>query len=480
MGTSVRTQLVNGVVWNFIEKVFIKVVTFAIGVILARLLSPSDYGLIGMLTIFISVSNIFIEGGLAKALIQRKDCKDIDYSTAFVANIGMSLCIYLLLYFLAPLIADFYHEPILIELTRVLALSIILGSFNIVQRARLMSQVNFKSLAKINVISTIISGAISIGMAYAGLGVWALVGMTLSSSIVLIVVFPFYSRWKPSVCFSRNSFRNLFGFGSKLMLTGVMSVIVNNISALCIGRYYKSNQLGFYSRASHFSELISFTVFEVLGNVTFPVLSSLQDDRERLVAVYRKSLYFVAMIIFPLMVLCALLARPIVDILLTEKWLPCVVLMQWLFLARIFTPISAINMNVLNAIGRSDLFMKLDFAKIPLDILILVITIPIGVKAIVIGTFINSFICFFVNAYLPGRIFGYGGLHQLFDWRYIILSILVMTSVVWIFLSFVGNVWLQLIGGGFLGMIVYLACCLVFRIVDEDMLVMLKIKKKHE
>ena len=423
MSQSVRSQLVHGVAWNFVEKVLMHGASFLIGIILARLLTPSDYGLIGMLAIFISVSNIFIEGGFAKALIQRKDCKDIDYSTAFVSNMGMSLCIYLFLYISAPWIADFYHEPILTELTRVLALNIILGSFNIVQRARLMSQVDFKSLAQINVISTIVSGIVGIGMAYMGFGVWSLVGMTMCSSLVLIVVFPFYSKWRPSISFSKSSFRNLFGFGSKLMFTGVMSVIVNNISTLCIGRYYKSDQLGYYTRASHFSELVSFTVFEVLGNVTFPVLSNLQDDRERLVAVYRKSLFFVAMIIFPLMVLCTLLAKPIVIILLTEKWLSCVVLMQWLFLARMFTPISAINMNVLNAIGRSDLFMKLDFAKIPLDILILAATIPIGVKAIVIGSFVNSFICFFVNAYLPGRIFGYGGLHQLFDWRYIILSL---------------------------------------------------------
>lgn len=480
MGKPVRTQIINGVTWNFVEKVLTHGASFVIGVILARLLSPSDYGLIGMLAIFISVSNIFIEGGFAKALIQKKECKDIDYSTAFVSNMGMSLCIYLFLYISAPWIADFYHEPILIELTRVLALNIILGSFNIVQRARLMSQVDFKSLAQINVISTLISGILGIGMAYMGFGVWSLVGMTMCSSLVLIVVFPFYSKWRPSISFSKSSFSHLFGFGSKLMVTGVMSVIVNNISTLCIGRYYKSDQLGYYTRASHFSELVSFTVFEVLGNVTFPVLSNLQDDRERLVAVYRKSLLFVAMIIFPIMVLCTLLARPIVVILLTEKWLSCVILMQWLFLARMFTPISAINMNVLNAIGRSDLFMKLDFAKIPLDILILVITIPIGVKAIVIGTFINSFICFFVNAYLPGRIFGYGGLRQLSDWRYIILSILIMTSAVWIFLSFVSNVWLQLICGGLLGLIVYVGCCFAFKVVDEDMLVLLKIKKRHE
>ena len=479
MAKSVRSLLLHGVAWNFIEKVLLHGVSFFIGIVLARLLNPSDYGLIGMLTIFLSISSVFIEGGFAKALIQRKECKEIDFSTAFVSNIGMSFLIYIVLFFGAPLIADFYHEPILTDLTRVLALNIVLGSFNIVQRARLMSQVDFKSLAQINVISTVISGGVGIGMAYYGYGVWSLVGMAISSSIVLIVVFPFYSKWKPSLSFSTASFRSLFGFGSKLMFTGVVGVIVNNISALCIGRYYKSDQLGYYTRASHFSELISNTVFEVLGNVTFPVLSSLQDDRDHLVAVYRKSLFYTALIIFPLMVLCTLLAKSIVIVLLTEKWLSCVILMQWLFLTRMFTPISAINMNVLNAIGRSDLFMKLDFAKIPLDIIVLVITIPISVKALVIGSFINSFICFFINAYLPGRIFGYGCFRQLYDWRYILLSIIIMASAVWFFLSIINNVWLQLIGGGLIGLLVYICCCFAFKIIDVDLLMMLKNTRKR-
>ena len=235
--------------------------------------------------------------------------------------------------------------------------------------------------------------------------------------------------------------------------------------------------MGYYTRASQFSEMISTTLFEVLGNVTFPVLSHLQDERERLVAVYRKSLFFTAMIVFPLMILCVLLARPLVLILLTEKWLPCVVLMQWLFLARMFTPLSAINMNILNAIGRSDLFMKLDFSKAPLILAILAITIPIGVEAITIGSFCTSFICFFINAYLPGRIFGYGAIKMLIDWRYIFLSICVMVLSVSVFLHFVANIWLQLFGGGIIGLLVYVICCLSFKIVDDDMLKMLKIKK---
>ena len=477
MAQSVRSQLLHGVVWNFIEKVLIRGVSFFISIILARLLSPSDYGLIGMLAVFVSISNVFIEGGLAKALIQRQDCQDIDFSTAFVANVGMSLVIYLVMFVSAPWIADFYNEPILIPLTRILSLNFILGSFNIVQRAKLMAQVDFKSLAQINVISTIVSGLVGIAMAYWGTGVWALVGQTLCSTIVLIVLFPIYSKWTPSVKFSKDSFSQLFGFGSKLMATGVYSVVLNNISTICIGRFYKSSQLGFYTRASQFSEMISSTLYDVLGNVTFPVLSHLQDDHEKLVAVYRKSLFLTAIIIFPMMILCALLARPMVLILLTEKWLPCVVLMQWLFLARMFTPLSAINMNILNAIGRSDLFMKLDFSKAPLILVVLAITIPISVEAITIGSFCTSFICFFINAYLPGRIFGYGAIKMIHDWRYIFLSIAIMLLVVYAFLHMISNVWLQLFGGGVIGLIVYIVCCLMFKLIDDDMLRMLKIKK---
>lgn len=477
MPQSVKSQLLNGVVWNFVEKLLIRGASFVIGIILARLLSPSDYGLIGMLAVFIAISNVFIEGGFAKALIQRQNCQDIDYSTAFVANVVMAICIYGVLYLSSPWIADFYDEPILTDLTRILGLNFVLGSFNIVQRARLMANVDFKSLAKINVASTIISGGIGITAAYLGFGVWALVGQSISSTIVLMVLFPFYSKWRPSMNFSKVSFNHLFGFGSKLMITGVVSTIINNISTLCIGRYYKSHQLGYYTRASGFSELISFTVFEVLGNVTFPVLSGLQNERERLLQVYKKSLFFTAMIMFPIMVLTTLLAKPIILFLLTEKWGPCVVLMQWLLLARMFLPVSAINMNVLNALGRSDLYMKLDFAKIPLDIIILLVTIPIGVEAITIGCFVNSIICFFMNAYLPGRILGYGALKQLYDWRCIFVSVAVMTASVMLFLHFVEIVWMQLFLGGIIGILVYVICCYKFKIIDEEMLVMLKIKK---
>lgn len=480
MAQSVKTQLLHGVAWNFIEKVLMKGAGFVIGIILARLLTPSDFGLVGMLSVFIAISNVFIEGGLAKALIQKQNCQNIDYSTAFVTNVVMSLVIYAILFVSAPWIASFYHEPILVPLTRVLSINFILGAFNIVQRAKLMAAVDFKSLAKINVISVVVSGCVGIGMAYWGCGVWSLVGQALSATLVLMIMFPFYSKWEPSVAFSKDSFRGLFGFGSKLMITGVYATIVNNISTLCIGRIYKSDQLGHYTRAQQFSDIISITLFEVLGNVTFPVLSELQNEKEKLVAVYRKSLYFTALVVFPIMLLLALVARPMVLILLTEKWLPCVVLMQWLFLARAFTPLSAINMNVLNAVGRSDLYLKLDLSKLPLTIIVLWITIPRGVEAITIGVFIESFICFFINAYLPGRMFGYGAWAQIRDWKGILVSAAIMAGAVWGFLKLFSNVWVQLIGGAILGLGVYVGCCFLFKVIDDDILGMLNSLKRKK
>lgn len=470
MEQDTKMDLLKGVFWNGLEKVLTKGSSFVIGIILARILAPSDYGLMGMLTIFVMLSNVIIEGGFAKALIQKKDCDSADYSTAFISNVGASILIYVILFFSAPLVANFYDEPKLIALLRILAINFVLGALNIVQRAKLMADVDFKSLARINVTSTIIGGVLGIVMAYKGFGVWSLVGQTIGSTFVMVVLFPFCSRWKPSLLFSRDSFKRLFGFGSKLMLTGFVAVIVNNITTICIGKKYKSNELGYYTRASQFSEMVAWTINDILGTVTFPVLSKLQDDTEQLVNVYKRSLYYTALIVFPIMVQCVLLAKPLIVILLTEKWLPSVFLLQVLCLARMFTPLSAINMNILNATGRSDLFMKLDFAKIPIDIIALFITIPLGVKAIVIGNLVVTVICFFMNAYLPGKLYGYGAFQQIKDWRYIILSILIMAGCVYVFTLFVHNNWLQLICGGLIGVIVYVCICLLTGALDKEIL----------
>ena len=470
MAESIKKILAKGIFWNIIEKFFVQGVGFVIGIILARLLSPSDYGLMGMLVIFIAISNQFVDGGLFKALIQKKDCSNRDYSTVFVTNFAMAVAIYGILFICAPYIASFYEEPILTDLTRVIGLNFILGSFNSIQRAKLQKSVDFKSLAKINAISHVLSGLTGVVMAYNGFGVWALVGQSIVSTIIGIFLFPLYSKWKLSFQFSFDSFKQLFGFGSKLMITGLFSIIINNISTLFIGKTYNSSQLGYYTKGQNYPTLISNIVYGVLGTVTFPVLSNLQDDKDYLVQVYKKCLFLIALVVFPAMILVALLSKPLVLLLLTEKWLPCVVFLQIKKKKKMFTPLSALNMNILNAVGRSDLFMKLDFSKAPLILGTLAITIPISVEAIVWGNLFTSFICFFINAYLPGKMFGYGAWDQIKDWKFIFLSLFLMSICVILICTTTNSVWLKIIIGGIIGVSVYIGSCLIFGVIKKDFL----------
>lgn len=466
MTTSVKKTLVSGVVWNTIEKVVVKGTAFVIGIILARILSPSDYGLIGMLTIFLTLSNVFIESGFAKALIQNQECEDIDFSTAFVTNVSISILLYIILYFLAPVIALFYDEPSLTSITRVLSINFILGAFNIVHRAKLMAKVDFKSIAIINFIGTIVGGGIGVILAITGYGVWALVFQTIASTLAMMFLFPFFSRWRPSINFAKSNFIKLFNFGSKLLITGGVAAIVNNFTTIFIGRFYRSGALGYYTRAAQYSDLAATTINDVFNTVTFPVLSSLQNDEKYLVRIYRRILFYTALITFPILILLVLLAEPIVRIMLSDKWLPCVPLLQILCAARIITPISSINMNILNAIGRSDLYMKIDLSKIPFILLATLIAIPFGVEAIAWSNLITTLLCFFVNAYYPGKLFHYGAKSQLKDWKYIIISVLVMTVCVYVLRLLVSNLWIQLFLGLLLGLFSYLSSCMLLKQID--------------
>ena len=259
-----KSKFISGLWWNTLEKILVKGSSFIVTVVLARILMPSDYGIIGMLAIFIALSNVFIESGFSKALIQKQDATDIDYSTTFFTNLFIAVLVYWILFFSAPLIASFYDEPLLIPITRVLFLNIIMVSLTIVQNAKLSKAVDFKSIAKINFAGVLVGGTLGILAAYKGLGVWALVIQTLATSLTKVVVFPMYSKWFPSLKYSWNSFRNLFGFGSKLLLSGSLAVTINNISTICIGKFYSVAQLGFYTRAVQFSEILSNLVYDIV------------------------------------------------------------------------------------------------------------------------------------------------------------------------------------------------------------------------
>lgn len=455
---------------------------FVVSVVLARILLPEDFGLLGMLAIFIALSQTFIESGMGLGLIQCQDRTDIDFSTVFVFNLGVSSLFYLLLFFTAPFIASYFNQPKLIDLTRVLGLNLFICSLAIVQRTKLTIAINFKAIAKTNVIGVIIGGIAGIVAAMNGFGVWSLVIQTLLGSFASAVSLWFFSHWAPSIAFSINSFRNLFGFGSKLLLSGLYAQLLTNVYNICIGKYYPISSLGYYTRAKGFADISAGTITSILQQATFPILAAVQNDKEKLVSVYSRMIRMSSFFIIPMMTLIALLAKPIVILLLTEKWVAVIPLLQWMVFARIFLPMSAINMNLLNAIGRSDLFLKVDLSKFPLTVIAMIITIPLGVKAMIIGHVVTSGMAFFINAYLPGKYYGYGGLAQLKDMVPVLLATIVMSVLVYFMNLFVDSLILQLIGGSVLGIMSYLCFCWLLKLeelIEVKILLVHFISKKN-
>jgi len=453
---SLKNRAFKGMVWKAVEKIASTGISFIIGVILARILMPSDYGLIGMLAIFFAFTELFIDSGFSSALIQKKDRTEVDYSTIFYFNLIVSILLYLILFFSAPLIANFFNTPVLSVLTRVLSLNILFNSLSLVQQTRLTINLEFRTQAIVSLICVIISGSVGILMAYHGFGVWALVIQNITSGIVRTALYFFINKWIPKWIFSVSSFKQLFGFSSKLLGAGLLGAIFNNIYSLLIGKLFSAKDVGFYSRAMQFPQLLSDLFTTVLQGVTFPIMTSMQDDRTRLISVYDRLMRMSVFFVIPALTLFALVAEPFIRLLLTEKWMPVVPLIQWLCFARMITPISSLNMNILNTIGRSDLFFKVDVIKMPLAIVALIITLPLGLKAVVIGHLITTFINFFINAYYPGKIFGYGAIKQIKGMRLTIYATMIMVVCVFSMMIILHNDFLKLLICVPFGLSVYL------------------------
>lgn len=454
--------------WNLIEKVISYVIQFSCTIFIARILAPSDYGLIGMLAIFLSLSNILVDSGFARALIQKKNRTETDFSTVFFFNLGISILIYFILFFSAPFIADFYSAPKLVMITRILSLTFVFNSLNIVQMTQLSIEMDFRTRALINTISTMVSFVLALGMAYWGCGVWALVAQNISKTAIACVMLTFIKRWKPLWTFSIASFKQLFNYSWKLLVASFISCITTNIFSLVIGKRFKETELGYYTKGQQAPTFISASLLEILHNVTFPVMSELQDEDARLLHVYRKLICFSMFCIMPCMIGFALLSEPLVRVFLTEKWLPAVPLMQWFCIGYIFNPISSLNINYLNAKGDSDLTLLLEILKLPVIIAILLIGYNWGVLALVIGRAAAFFIFFFINAYFPGKMTGYTAWKQLRDFIPTILSTLIMAAVVYPLVHFLppSYDWLKLIGGSVLGAATYFGMAALFRL-DE-------------
>lgn len=410
-----KSKVSEGFLWSSIERFSIQGIQFIVGIIIARILSPGDYGLMGMTVVFLAISQVFIDSGFSTALIQKKDRNETDYSTVFYFNIALGILFYLLLFAAAPLIARFYRQPELINLTRVLGINVFLISLAVVQRAKLTVIVDFKTQAKAGFIAVVLSGACGVVLAYLGYGVWALVMQVLLNNALNTALLWIYSRWVPSLIFSTRSFRYLFAFGSKLLGAGLLDTLYKNIYSLIIGKLFSSAELGYYTRADQFSQLPSSNITGIIQRVTFPVLCSLQEDEERLKQVYKKFIQMSALLIFPLMLGLAALAVPLIRLILTEKWLPSAPLLQWLCLGSMLYPIHALNLNLLNVKGRSDLFLRLEIIKKTIMTAAILLTFRYGVLIMMMGLAVTSYITLFINTYYTKKLIGYGIWKQMRD-----------------------------------------------------------------
>lgn len=410
-----RSKTISGVLWNSVDLFGSQVMQFIVVMVVARILTPEHYGLVGMLSVFSSVARIFISGGFTQALIRKKNTTQDDLSTVFYFNLFVAALLYSALFIASPYIAAFYAEPDLTDLARVLFLTLIFDSLRIVQMSILVKKVNFKTTAQINLIVGACSGALGVVMALNGYGVWTLVIQRVVDSALAGVVAFIYQRWIPSWVFSRAAFRELFGFGSKMMVSNLLNEVYVNLTQLLIGKFYSPADLGNYSQAKKFQMLPINSVTGVIQSVTYPVLAEMQDDDERLKRSYRRIIGLIAFICIPLMAGLAVMAENLIVTLLTEKWRTAGVYLRYLSFIGMLYPLSAVNLNILKVKGRSDLYLRLELIKKAIGLLFMAVTIWYGVMALIIGQLIGGVIGFALNIAYSGGVIRYTVREQLLD-----------------------------------------------------------------
>ena len=431
MSDSLRHKTVRGVGWSFIDNIASSGIAFLVGLVLARLLTPAEYGVMAMIAIFIAVSTSIIDSGFSNALIRKVHVKRVDYNTVFYFNLAVSILVYVLLYFASPAISVFFKEPILVEVTRVIGWVLIINALAIIPRTQFVREVDFKTQTKVSLISSISSGVIGIGLALGGMGVWSLVGQQLSRQFLNTLFLWIYSKWHPVWEFSTKSFKELFGFGSKLLLSGLLDTIYKNIYYIIIGRFYTSAQLGQYTRAEQFNTIFSSNLTTVVQRVSYPVLSSIQEEPERLREAYRKVIKITMLITFACMLGLAAVAKPLIIILIGEKWLPAVYFLQIICFSGMLYPLHAINLNILQVKGRSDLFLKLEIIKKIIAVGPIVIGIFCGIEYMLWGSVITSFIAYFLNSYYSASLIDYPTGKQIKDILPAFVVSLVVAFVMW-------------------------------------------------
>lgn len=412
---SLKDKTVKGVAWSGIDNVVQYAVTFIVSIVLARLLSPDDYGLLGIVAIFTAVCQTIINGGFTTALIRKKEVTDDDYSTVFYVNLGVSLFLYAIIFLCAPLIAEFFNREELVLLTKVSSLGIIIGALGLVQQTILTKRIDFKTQTKITIIASVVSGISGVLMAFLGYGVWALVGQNILSLLLKTVLLWIYNKWLPGLCFSSRSFHDLFGFGWKIMLSSILDTVWKELYQVVVGKFYSPATLGQYTRSKHFSTLFSSNLTTVVQRVSYPVLSSIQDDKSRMVSAYRRIIRFTMFITAISMLFLGAISEPLLYCLIGPKWHDAAVYLPLICLTGSTYPLHAINLNMLQVQGRSDLFLGLEVLKKIIGIGPLAVCIFYGILPMLYTTILTSIIAYFLNSYYSGKLIGYSSWMQIKD-----------------------------------------------------------------
>ena len=473
MAENLRSKAFSGVAWKLIERFSVELFGFIVSIILARKLDPSDYGLVAMTAIFFSISYLLIDAGFSTALVRKKDRTEIDYSTAYLTNVVLSLLFSILLVLGAPWMARFYGEPRLVTIVCVNAIFVFLGSFIAVQNVRLSINLEFKKQSVINVICSIVNGILAIIMALAGYGYWALI---IPSGIVIFLRGALYwraQRWFPKLAFSLSSFKEMFSFGFKIMLTAIIKAAYANIYSLVIGKKYYAADLGYYNRGNSYAALPSNTVANALGSVSYPILSKINDDPDRLASAYRRMIGLAGYLVFPVMIGLAVLARPFVIVLVTDKWEACVPYLQVLCFALMWEPIHSLNYNLLQTTGRADLRLRVEIVQKILCVIVLFITIPRGILIMCFGSVAVAVLSLLINTYYTGKLINVGFASQMRDLLPSLLYSVVMGLTVWLCTRSISSVYLQLLVGIPIGVVVYWGISKIVKSKDYDYLLVL-------
>lgn len=444
MSESLKSKAVHGAKWSFIDNIANLGVTFLVGLVLARLLTPAEYGIIAMIAIFIAISTSIIDSGFSNALIRKVRIERIDYNTVFYFNLVVSITLYIILYAAAPSISVFFKESVLEDVLRVLGWVLVINAFGIIPRTILVRNIDFKTQTKVSVISSVVSGVVGISMAILGWGVWSLVWQQLSRQFLNSLFLWLFCKWIPVWEFSLKSFREMFNFGYKLLLSGLIDTIYKNIYYIIIGRFYSSAQLGQYTRAEQFNSIFSSNLTSVVQRVSYPVLSSIQEEPERLREAYRRVIKVTMLVTFACMLGLAAVAKPLIILLIGVKWMPAVTFLQIICFSGMLYPLHAINLNILQVKGRSDLFLKLEIIKKIIAVVPIIVGIFYGIESMLWGSVSISIIAYFLNSYYSAGLIHYSTKEQLKDVFPAFLVSLIVAAVMWSFSLLDVSVYIQL------------------------------------